>query len=228
MTTAADAARALDIVADAARKTRAARPTRALPLLVLGLVIVGAMPFYVLDDPQAGQVYYPLFWSGPVGTAASLWTVFYWLLALPLAYAFIVWWYARAARQSRVKVNVLPLVVTGAVVFGVMLASALLYKPAFPADFVVRGLTPLLAIAVGLLVWAVVERSKGLTVVALVFLVAAISACLYDVANLLWFISWSDGMARFALLPNLGFCALVLLVSSSVSAVIERQDRRQP
>jgi hypothetical protein len=227
MTTADEAGRVLDTVADAARKTRAARPTRALPLLVLGLVIVGAMPFYVLAEPQADQVYYPLFWSGPVGTAAGLWTMFYWLLALPLAYALIVWWYARAARRSGVKVNVLPLVVTGAVVFGLMLACTFLFKPAFPADFVVRGLTPLLTIAVGLLVWAVVERSKGLTAVALVFLGAAISACLYDFVNLLWFIPWSDTIAKLALLPNLAVCALVLLVSSGVYAAIERQDKPQ-
>lgn len=224
MTTAEDAANVLNTVSIAARKTRAARPTRALPLLALGLVIVGAMPFYVLAEPQADQVYYPLFWSGPVGTAAGLWTMYYWLLALPLAYAFIVWWHAKAAHRRGVKVNVSSLVVTGAAVLGLMFVCSFLYKPAFPADFVVRGLTPLLTIAFGLLVWAIVGRGRGLLTVSLIFLASSLLASLYDLVNV------TDRLGvnlppEWDLLPNLVLCAAVLLVSSAIFAVAERGIR---
>jgi hypothetical protein len=223
MTTADEANSILSTVDTAARKVRATRPTRAVPLLVLGLVIVGAMPFYVLADPLADQVSYPLFWSGPVGTAAGLWTMFYWMLALPLAYAFIVWWHARAGRRSGVKVNVAPLVVTGAVVFGLMLACTVLYKPVISADVMVRGLMPLLTMAVGLIVWAIAERSRGLLAVALVFTAATISASLYGYTNLMSFIAW-DVYQKYSMLPNLALCALVLLISSAIYAVAERPN----
>ena len=78
--------------------------------------------------------------------------------------------------------------------------------------------------AVGLFVWAIAERSKGLLTVSLVFLVAAISTSLYDFENVVPFVAW-DVYWQYTLLPNLALCAFVLLVSSAIYAVIERRDR---
>ncbi|MEO6822897.1 MAG: hypothetical protein ABI468_10905, partial [Candidatus Nanopelagicales bacterium] len=84
MTTADEANSILSTVDAAARKVRAARPSRAVPLLVLGLVIVGAMPFYVLADTwnQESSTISQLSASlgGIIGTRGGAWTGLYWLI----------------------------------------------------------------------------------------------------------------------------------------------------
>jgi hypothetical protein len=228
MTTADEANSILSTVDTAARKVRATRPTRAVPLLVLGLVIVGAMPFYVLTEPtsQEGAPPNQLVWSlgGMMGTRAGACTAIYWIIALPVAYGFIAWWYRRAAQRDGVAINVKPLVITGVALFALLLVL-LTQAPTFlPGDIVIRGLTPILTMAVGLFVWSVAERSKGLLAVALVFLGAAISTSLYDFGNVVPFVAW-DVYWQYSLLPNVALCASILLVSSAIYAVVERRDR---
>ena len=229
MTTADEANSILSTVDTAARKVRATRPTRAVPLLVLGLVIVGAMPFYVLTEPTSHLGEPPpnqLFWSlgGMMGSRGGAWTAIYWIIALPLAYGFIAWWYRRAARRNGVAINVKPLVTTGVALFALLLVL-LTQAPTFlPGDIVLRGLTPILTMAAGLFVWSVAERSKGLLAVALVFLAAAISTSMYDFGNVVPFVAW-DVYWQYMLLPNLALCAAILLLSSAIYAVVERRDR---
>lgn len=226
MTTADEANSILSTVDTAARQVRVTRPTRAVPLLVLGLVIVGAMPFYVLAEPTSQEGAQPnqLFWSlgGMIGTRAGAWTGIYWMIALPVAYGFIAWWYRRAAQRNGVAVNVKPLVITGVALFALLLVM-LAHPPTFvPGDIIIRGLTPILTTAVGLIVWAAAERSAGLLTVGVAFLAVAISASLYDFGNLVSSIAF-----EYSMLPNLILCAVVLLVSSAIYAVVERRERTQ-
>jgi len=228
MTTADEARTLLATVDSAARATRDARPTRALPLLVLGLVVLGALPFYVLGDPVDGVYEAPLlFWAlgGSVTAQGGIWTGIYWFVALPAAYVFIAWWCRRAGRRAGVAVRVAPLAVAG--IGLLILLVAILTQSAVPiiGDLAVRGLTPLLPIAAGLVVWAIAERSRGLAVVSVVYTAAAISACLYDWANVLPY-AVLDGRWEYSLLPNLLLCAGVLLGSAAVYAVLERRGAR--
>lgn len=228
MATADEAGSILSTVDRAARTTRAVRPTRALPLLVLALVIVGAMPFYVLDFDLPDGIYEqsPMFWSlgGFIGTTAGVWTAIYWIVTLPLAYAFIAWWHHRAARHNGVAGHVRWLVLTGVLLFGALLVMLNQGPPGLLANLYIRGLTPIITMALGLLVWAIAERSRGLLAVALVFLASAVLASLYDLVNITYRLgitipdTWSE-------LPNLALCAAVLLVSSGIYAVVERRDR---
>jgi hypothetical protein len=228
MTTADEARSILGTVDAAARTTRAARPSRALPLLVLGLVVLGALPFYVLDLDQPDGVYgqSAVLWSlgAQQGTAAGAWTAYYWLLALPSAYAVIAWWHHRAAQRAGVAAHVLPLVLTGLGLLALLLVLLTMGPPPGLGNLYARGLTPLLTIAAGLVVWAVAERSAGLVVVAVVFLGAALTASLYDLVNLAYQLGL-DVAPELALLPNLILCSAVLLVSSAVVAVAERRRR---
>ena len=52
-----------------------------------------------------------------------------------------------------------------------------------PGDLVIRGLVPLLAIAVGFMILAVAERSWALGLFAIAFFAVALTANLYDMSN---------------------------------------------
>ena len=191
---AVDPAGMLGAAEAAARRTRAARPSRAVPFLVLALVVIAAMPFYVTKPWPAGDGsdsgWLPGLPSGPLAgfqdTSAGVWTSVYWLVGLPAGYAIITWWYARAGRRSGVMVSVRPLVLAGLGLFAVLLASFLLGAFPWPGDLLIRGLAPLITIAAGLLGWAIAGRSGLLAVAAVVFAGAALTADLYDVENVLY------------------------------------------
>jgi hypothetical protein len=228
MATADEADSILSTVDRAARTTRAVRPTRALPLLVLALVVVGAMPFYVLDldRPEGTYEQSQMLWSlgGFLGTSAGVWTAVYWIVTLPLAYAFIAWWHHRAARRNGVASHVRWLVLTGVLLFGALLVMLSQAAPGPLANLYIRGLTPIITMALGLLVWAIAERSRGLLVVALAFLASALLASLYDLVNMTYRLGIQIPDA-WSMLPNLALCAAVLLVSAAVYAEVERRDR---
>jgi hypothetical protein len=108
--------------------------------------------------------------------------------------------------------------------FGTLLVM-LQQGPGSPLGYLyVRGLTPIITMALGLLVWAFAERSRGLLAVALVLLASALLASLYDLVNITYRLS-IEIPDIWSMLPNLVLCAAVLLVSAAIYAVVERRDR---
>lgn len=82
-----------------------------------------------------------------------------------------------------------------------------------PGDLLIRGKVPLLAIAVGIIVWAVRERRVGLWIVAAVVAVVTLAANLYSVENLLFRL----GMPVFGAADEvaiLGVVAVALFVAA--------------
>jgi hypothetical protein len=231
----------LGTAAAATRRTRRARQGYWFPLIVFGAVVAGASPFYVVDPPAAGvavvayQDRAPLLQGGgPLGgdgRAASL----YWLIALPLGYAAVLLFYRLRARRAGVAGRAWPFLAAGLGLLAVLLATGpwvdldvqafhTNLTPQAPGDMSVRGLLPILIIALGLCVLARLERSRALTIFAVSYLVLVIVANLYDLENLLPY-SWLGADGRYAAEPDLLIPAVVLLLGGMFFAVRSRQAR---
>ncbi|WP_433314802.1 hypothetical protein ACQP0U_00510 [Micromonospora sp. CA-269861] len=177
------------------RRTRAARNAYWLPLLLFGLLTAVAAPLYVESvEPlaiRAGQDNPALTGLGGdfLERAAAL--GWYWLAALIGGYLLSLWWYRWHGVRVGVETPARPYVVAGIVgtVVGLVLPIVLRYLLLNTATVISngtgwvttpllgisdRGMFPHLIIAVGLLVLARLERSRGLTVVAAVYAAAVV------------------------------------------------------
>jgi hypothetical protein len=192
---------AAEVVADVGRMQRATRHARRaiwFPLVLFGLIVLGAAPFYRPWPPAGSGIGFRN--VGPVGGylggdfvgSAPAW---YWLIALPLGYvataAFLRWHAGRTGVAGRVA----PYVVAGLGLFAFLVISspANIHALGLPTsigtflwsnDLAIRGLTPLLAVALGFLVLAWVERSPALAAFSAAFLGLVLLANLYDIGNL--------------------------------------------
>lgn len=205
------------------RRARADRHAYWLPSLFFGLAIVGSAPLYVqpVPDVSAGQLYE----YGPDPRLGPYWTVV--LLGGAL---LTVWWYRRHGRRIGVEGRVGPALVASTVVTMVFLVLTALPIGFFLWPLVVRDYAALLVIAVGLLVLAWQERSRGLGIIATLFTAAAVLANTYDVENLVFRLGWDPFLtypdqARFTQLPALVAPALVLLVGGAVAGLRARRPR---
>jgi hypothetical protein len=119
----------------------------------------------------------------------------FWVIALPAAYLAIATGYRLRAKRRGVASRPAPYVVVGiALLLTLVITSpgvaALLHLPHWVAilsatgDASVRGLEPLLTLALGLFALAFIERSRTLLAFAGVFLAVALFADLYDIENL--------------------------------------------
>lgn len=228
----------------AARRDRQQWP---FALVVLGLVVVLAEPFYVggrfvgagnsgfQDSPALG----PLASIGPPFTRYGQWAGLYWVVALVVAGLLIAVHDRRAAARRGIAGPVWPVITAGLVLLVVLLAltprilelfplasRAQLSTRALPAQqtLYLRGLTPLLLIALLLLVLAWTERSVALTVIALVQLGLALVVNLYDLPNL----GYHAGLpllGRYDLVPNLLVPGAFLLVTGACAALWRRVTR---
>ncbi|SEK50437.1 hypothetical protein [Streptacidiphilus jiangxiensis] len=203
-----------------ARRTRAARPGFWFPLVLFGLLVIGAAPWYSLaqpDCPRTGTVTVCSF-AGVEEPPNSLGVPLYWLFAVLLGYAATLAYYRLHASHVGVAGRVWPYLATGSA----LLAVTLLATPAVSLrllqgrvvttdDLAIRGMTPLLALAAGLFVLARLERSLPLAGFAVLFLVVALVANLYDVENQSPRIGWTPS-AQWQLLPNLWLAGGTLLL----------------
>ncbi|MEV4117498.1 hypothetical protein [Micromonospora sp. NPDC049645] len=182
------------------RRTRAARNAYWLPLLLFGLLMAVAAPLYVesVESPALRATADNPALTGLGGdflerSAALGW---YWLAALIGGYLLSLWWYRWHGVRVGVQTPARPYVVAGIVgtLAGLMLPIVLRYLLLNTATAISngtswvttpllgvssRGMFPHLVIAVGLLVLARLERSRGLTVVAVLYAAAVVLVNVY-------------------------------------------------
>jgi hypothetical protein len=230
----------LSAAVTARQHTRRARQGYWFPLLVFGALIAGASPFYVAAYPStpgavvSGLQEMPLLQGGgPMigdGRGASI----YWLIALPLGYGAVLFFYRLRARRAGVAGRTWPFLAAGLGLLAVLLITGPwvdLYVQAFhqnlsleaPGDLSTRGLLPMLIIALGLFVLAWSERSAALTAFAACYFAVALVANLYDLENLLPYSLLGGG--AYAAEPDLLLPAVVLLLGGAFFAVRARLTR---
>jgi hypothetical protein len=165
------ARQALSTTRQLTRRVRHAQRSTWFPLVLLGVVVFGAAPFYrmgrhtVTCDPALGA-------RGGVeiidrGACVQVvgWPVgVYWILALVIAYVAIAAFYVHRARRRGVGARILPYVGSGiaaGLIFGIASAwtQQLNLEGYCPAGPVAVGLVPLISISLALFVLARVERN---------------------------------------------------------------------
>lgn len=217
------------------------RPSPAIPLLLLALVVTGALIVALIRAGQmqvldGGGIVLPPPDSSSTGFSASAFGLVdgpvpshdrvrlaYWVIASIIAYLAALWIARRQGYRRGLWVNRRPLVVAGLVA----LAGAVIIVVGFfaPGDLLLRGNLPLLAIAAGIVVWAIRERRLGLWVVAAVMVPLTLLANLYDMENVLF----RFGVPVFAdadEIVNLGTVAVVLFAASAIFGLLHRRDMR--
>jgi hypothetical protein len=214
-------------VDEARARAWADRPGPAIPLLLLALVVTGALVVGLIRAaqvtvvPDASQPEFGLV-SGPMPVNDRV-RLLYWVVASIAAYLLALWIARRQGYRGGLWVNRRPLVVAG--VLALLGALIIVFGWFAPGDLLIRGNVPLLAIAVGIEVWALRERRPGLWVVAAVIVPVTLLANLYDVENLLFRlgIPFFDNADQIA---NLGAVAVVLFIASAVFGVLHWRAAR--
>lgn len=215
----------LDGVEEFRLRARADRPSPAIPLLLLAAVVAGALVVALI---RAGQMYAPAGSSAEfVGlefTPSSDWVrLGYWVVASIVAYASALWIARRQGYRSGVWVDRLPLAMGG---IGALVVSVIVAVGWYtPGDLLIRGNVPLLAIAVGVVVWAIRERLLGLWVVAALTVLLALLANLYDMENVLLRLGVPD-FDNAEEITNLGAVAVALFAAAAVFGLLHRRDVR--
>ena len=234
-TASVDAARqTLSTTRQLTRRVRHAQRGTWFPLVLLGLVVVAAAPFYRLGryvvtcDPALGARGGVEIISGGACVQVVGWPVgVYWIVAFVLAYVAIAVFYAYRARRRGVGARVLPYVGSGiaaGLVFGVASAWAqqLNLMGYFPAGPVAVGLVPLISISLALFVLARVERNWPLLAFAAGYLVVALLACGIGTRSLGLNAGWNLA-PTWSFLPSLVVAGGVLLLGGVGFALAERR-----
>lgn len=215
----------LDEVKSIRERSWADRPSPAIPLLLLALVVTGAL-VVALSVPASRTVStsdggkFALVETLPSHGSIRL---VYWIVASVIAYLLAIWIARRQGYRSGVWVDRRPLVVAG---LGSLLVVVIVVLAWFsPTDLTLHGNVPLLAIAAGIVVWAVRERRPGLWILAAVIVPLTLLANLYYLANLYFRLGVPDfeGVGEVA---SLGTVAVVLFAASAVFGLLHRRDAR--
>lgn len=202
----------LDVEA-ARRRMWADRPSPAVPLLLLAAVVTGGIVMTLLQADPYGMY---------LGDSPRL---VYWVVASMVAYALMVLIARHQGYRTGIWVDRGALVKAGVVALVITAAAALDESVFLPGDLMVRGNLPLLALTVGVLVWAYLERRPGLWVLAVLLVPLSLLANLYDMENVLYRL----GVPLFDhadQVVNLGAVAIVLLVAAGLFALSRRRAAR--
>ncbi|MFI7541973.1 hypothetical protein [Actinoplanes sp. NPDC049599] len=215
----------LATVRDLTHQVRVAQRGTWFPLLVFALITLAAIPVYrygpyvdLFDTCRTRGAQRVCSGENPVELG-------YWTVALVLAYAAIAGFYVRRSRRRGVGTPVRPYVIVGAALAVLMATGSiwLVFHPlvpvpadpftpdpvgpeAGPVALLVYGLaSPLVAIGLGLLVLAWVERHRALLVYGLGYLaISAIQGSRVITSPSLWYF-----------LPQLLVPAVVLLLGAA-------------
>jgi hypothetical protein len=135
----------------------------------------------------------------------------------------VVAFYWFRARSSGVAGRIWPFATVGIGVLVLAIASRGWITFKIPADFWIRGMQPLLVIAIGLLALAITERSLAFLIYVIGFLGLALLSCLYDVSNLFVRLgigsTWNGNIEAF---PNLILPGMYLIVGAVAFYVLRR------
>jgi hypothetical protein len=240
-----EAQRTVDEVTGLRRRTRRARQAFWFPLLVFGALILGSTPLYTLpptntpDGVVVGSGHAPLGALAP-GLAAGL----FWLIGIPVGYVVTAGFYLWRGHRRGVRTTWRAYVFVGLGLFAVVALLTVnlprnvpgrrLFIRLFeylPGYLVIRGLIPLLAVAVGFMILALTERSWPLALFAVAFFAVALTANLYDMSNLAYRLARQGGgpevnnivVGLLALLAGIGFGLTTLLRSRGPNAVRGRR-----
>lgn len=180
MDSAGDAGSALDDVSRVRARTRLYRNGHWFASLVFGIVILGAMPFYVWSRPGGPRGGSPLLGRAFEGTPFSSlgnWSTFYWVVAIVAGFGAVVAYYQLRARRLGVQGRLWPAVVAVLVILGLVMG---VYDGSSTGP---RGFSVLVVIALGLLVLSALERSRPFAVFVSGFFGLALLSFLYTVVN---------------------------------------------
>ena len=209
-----------------------------LPLLVFALLTLAStllyrQPFYTMSASGGGgySLELPSYAGLPWNQRSAALSITFWLVLAPLCYLGCALWYHWHAERSGVSLRWQTWVWAGLSLFGVLVVVLvgqrlgwlrLPYAP--PSGGMLYGpsgaLSPLLAIALGLLVLARVERSRGVAVTAILYSGLATVMNLYGLGQIPPWIVPPLGGSNDALVaagPNLILLAAVLLLGAAMT-----------
>lgn len=228
----------LDHLSHLRHQARARSRGAWLPLLVFALLTLAStllyrQPFYTLSASGGGEysLELPSYAGLPWSQRSAALSITFWLVLAPLCYLGCALWYHWRAERSGVSLRWQTWFWTGLRLSGVLVVVLvgqrlgwlpLPYGP--PSGGMLYGpsgaLSPLLAIALGLLVLARVERSRGVAVTAIVYGGLATVMNLYGLGQIPpWILPPLGGSndAFVAAGPNLLLLAAVLLLGAAMT-----------
>jgi hypothetical protein len=228
----------LDHVSHLRRQARARSRGAWLPLLVFALLTLAStllyrQPFYTMSARGGGGYSFelPSYAGLPWSQRSAALSIAFWLVLAPLCYLGCALWYHWRAERSGVSLRWQIWVWAGLSLLGVLVVVLvgqrlgwlrLPYGP--PSGGMLYGpgsaLSPLLAIALGLLVLARVERSRGVAVTAILYGGLATVMNLYGLGQIPPWILPPLGGSNDALVaagPNLLLLAAVLLLGAAMT-----------
>ncbi|MGI8418809.1 MAG: hypothetical protein ACR2P2_21955 [Nakamurella sp.] len=203
----------LSAVESARRRMWADRPSPALPLVLLAAVVIGGIVITLIKADPGG-----MYFADPVRLA-------YWAIASLVAFALMILIARHQGYRTGIWVDRGALVKAGVVALAIVVVAVLGGVGFLPGDLTLRGNLPLLALTVGILVWAYRERRPGLWVLAILLVPLTLLANLYNMENVLFRL----GMPLFDnadQVVNLGVVAVALLVAAGVFALSHRRAAR--
>lgn len=228
----------LDHVSHLRHRARARSRGAWLPLVVFALLTLATtllyrQPFYTVPASGGGGYSFelPSYAGLPWSQRSAALSITFWLVLAPLCYLGCALWYHWRAERRGVSLRWQTWVWAGLSLFGVLVVVLvgqrlgwlrLPYGP--PSGGMLYGpsgaLSPLLAIALGLLVLARVERSRGVAVTAILYGGLATMMNLYGLGQIPPWILPPLGGSNDALVaagPNLLLLAAVLLVGAAMT-----------
>jgi hypothetical protein len=227
----------LDHVSQLRRQARARSRGAWLPLVVFALLTLAStllyrQPFYRLPAGGGGGYDFelPSYAGLPWSQRSAALSIAFWLVLAPLCYLGCALWYHWRAQRRGVSLRWQTWVWAGLGLFGVlmlMLVGQRLVEPRLSSglfegrmQYLDAALSPLLAIALGLLVLARVERSRGVAVTAILYGGLATVMNLYGLGQIPPWILPPLGGSNDALVaagPNLLLLATILLVGAAMT-----------
>ena len=228
----------IDHISQLRRQARARSRGAWLPLVVFALLTLAStllyrQPFYTVPAGGGGGygLEFPNYAGLPWSQRSALLSIAFWLVLAPLCYLGCALWYHWRAERSGVSLRWQTWVWAGLGLFGVLVVAmvgqrlgwlrlpdgpssgGMLYAPS-------SALSPLLAIALGLLVLARVERSRGVAVTAVLYGGLATVMNLYGLGQIPPWIMPPLGGSQDAFVaagPNLILLASTLLLGAAIT-----------